>query len=180
LLLQKYDPQWKTMFHEIKEIFEKELNGLIKSVEHIGSTSVPGLAAKPIIDIDIVVKDSTNLSDIILLLEQIGYEHIGDKGIPGRESFKRSFVTPAHPRLDSIGHHLYVCSEKNVELERHLKFRDFLRANDRARLEYQKLKLILAEETNQNHNMYASLKEVRASDFIESIINNSVNYKKIK
>jgi len=170
LLVQKYNPDWKNMFQEIREIIEDKLKDLLITIEHVGSTAVPGLAAKPIIDIDIIYKNETPLSEIVSSLNELGYQHNGDQGIPGREAFKRIPENSTHPILDTIKHHLYVCSEDNDELNRHIVFRDFLLANDWARDEYQTLKLKLAEEINHDHKTYALLKETRATTFIEDII----------
>nr|WP_299218604.1 GrpB family protein [uncultured Aquimarina sp.] len=67
-------------------------------------------------------------------------------------------------------HHLYVCPKDSTELQRHLLFRNHLRKNESARLKYQNLKYELAEKANQNKKMYATLKEVFATEFINSII----------
>jgi GrpB-like predicted nucleotidyltransferase (UPF0157 family) len=174
LLIQKYNPEWKMLFLEIKDIIDSQLTGLIISVEHVGSTAVPGLAAKPIIDIDIVFKNDVDFSELTKKLKEIGYEHNGDQGISGREVFVRNLNTSIHSKLDSIKHHLYACSEGNEELVRHILFRDFLCLNESARIEYQKLKLNLSEETNHDHKKYAKLKETRASSFINDILEKAI------
>jgi GrpB-like predicted nucleotidyltransferase (UPF0157 family) len=89
LLIQKYNPEWNTMFREIKDIIEFQLTGFSITVEHIGSTSVPALAAKPIIDIDIVFKNDIEFSDLTKMLNKIGCEHNGDQGISGREEYQK-------------------------------------------------------------------------------------------
>lgn len=103
-------------------------------IEHVGSTSVEGLSAKPVIDIDVVIKDTTVLPDVISALQTIGYFHEGDLGIPGREAFK--YEGKEHLRK----HHLYVCSQDSEELKRHITFRDYLRSNPDAVEEYSKIK----------------------------------------
>ncbi|MBO7601103.1 MAG: GrpB family protein, partial [Lachnospiraceae bacterium] len=81
-----YDKKWKQNFVEIKNELAQALGELAISIEHVGSTSVEGLAAKPIIDIDVVVKKE-NINDVVSALNSIGYIHEGDLGIPGREAF---------------------------------------------------------------------------------------------
>ena len=103
-------------------------------IEHVGSTSVEGLSAKPVIDVDVVIKDTTVLPDVISALQTIGYFHEGDLGIPGREAFK--YEGKEHLRK----HHLYVCSQDSEELKRHITFRDYLRSNPDAVEEYSKIK----------------------------------------
>ena len=89
----------------------------------MGSTSVEGLSAKPIIDIDVVIKDSSYLNEAIKRLAVIGYEHEGDLGVTGREAFSYNGSQP------QPSHHLYVCPEDSPELTRHIAFRDWLRAH---------------------------------------------------
>nr|MCR5695084.1 GrpB family protein [Clostridia bacterium] len=83
-----YDEQWKQDFLMIKNELISALGQLAMRIEHVGSTSVEGLSAKPIIDIDVVIKDYTVLEEVISALGAIGYRHEGDLGIAGREAFK--------------------------------------------------------------------------------------------
>jgi GrpB-like predicted nucleotidyltransferase (UPF0157 family) len=108
------------------------LGSLVATVEHIGSTAVPDLAAKPIIDLDVVLASPTDLPEAIRLLATIGYIHEGDLGIAGREAFRSP---PGEPR-----HHLYVLTVDAHELRRHLAFRDVLRADNTLRDKYAALK----------------------------------------
>jgi GrpB-like predicted nucleotidyltransferase (UPF0157 family) len=103
-------------------------------------------------------------------LEKIGYYHNGDQGIKGREVFKRAQFAEKHKILDAISHHLYVCPIHSEELNRHILFRDFLIENGTERKQYQEIKMQLAKEAQQDGKKYALLKEVKARDFIQSII----------
>ncbi|RZK70281.1 MAG: GrpB family protein [Pedobacter sp.] len=143
--------------------------GLCISIEHVGSTAVPALAAKPIIDIDIIYNEVSDFEQIKKSLEAIGYDHNGDQGIVGREVFKRT-GQQKDAVLDRITHHLYACQYNCPELHRHLLFRDYLRKNKEARNYYQQLKYEIAEEANQDKKVYASLKELKANSFINYII----------
>ena len=129
-----YDEAWKKDFEEIKAELMAVLDGLVLSVEHVGSTSVPGLAAKPIIDIDVVIEDTDCFEKVKAALEMIGYQHEGDLGIHGREAFK--YDGKEHLRK----HHLYVCAKDSDELKRHLSFRDYLRTHSDAVKEYGRIK----------------------------------------
>lgn len=93
------------------------------SIEHVGSTSVYGLAAKPIIDIDIVINKASDLDEVIEKLNTIGYIHEGNLGIKDREAFK--YEGKEHLQT----HHLYVCPKNSEELQRHITFRNFLRTH---------------------------------------------------
>ena len=143
MLIHPYSPDWNTHFESIKNVLDKCLQGLDYTIEHVGSTAVPGLAAKPIIDIDIVFNDLSTFPLIKQALELIGYFHNGNQGIDDREVFKR-VGTKQHEVLDTIKHHLYVCSANSPALIRHLITRDYLRNNEWAKAEYQQLKYVIA------------------------------------
>lgn len=170
MLLEKYTSEWNTKFNIIKHEIEKTLSGILVAIEHIGSTSVPNLDAKPIIDIDIVFAEQLDFEKIKFGLEQIGYYHNGNQGIDDRDVFKRNGET-RHEILDSITHHLYVCPAKSRALERHILSRDFLRKNEWAKIKYQQMKYELAEKANQDKKVYAALKELNINDFIDFIVN---------
>ena len=129
-----YDERWTQDFLEIKDELSNALGQLAMEIEHVGSTSVPGLSAKPIIDIDVVIKDCALLEEIIAVLEKNGYRHEGDLGIVGREAF--GYEGKEHLKK----HHLYVCPEDSPELKRHIAFRDYLRTHPDAVREYSRIK----------------------------------------
>ena len=81
VVVEPYNIIWKQDFQNIKAEIEDALGDLALSIEHVGSTSVEGLSAKPIIDIDVVIEDRLILDDVILALKKIGYTHEGDQGI---------------------------------------------------------------------------------------------------
>ncbi len=154
---------------EIKREIEIGLHGLDYSIEHIGSTAVPNLHSKPIIDIDIIYSKQLDFEKIKWGLLKIGYYHNGNQGIEYRDVFKRN-GTLTNKILDTVKHHLYVCPSDSKALERHILSRNFLRKNDWARLKYQQQKYELAEKANQDRKVYATLKEQYLNDFIDSII----------
>ncbi|MEJ8842633.1 GrpB family protein [Lacibacter sp. H375] len=167
MLIQDYIATWAFNFQAIKTILAEALSDVLVLIEHIGSTAVPGLAAKPIIDIDIIFENNTDFNTIKNRLESIGYYHNGNQGIMNRDVFKRANESTKHTVLDSVTHHLYVCPAHSEELKRHLLFRNYLRTNEDARNEYQQLKLSLAQEVDHNQKLYAQLKEEKARPFIE-------------
>lgn len=170
MLIQTYTVNWVHDFKTIKIVLQEALQHLHVTIEHIGSTAVPGLAAKPIIDLDIVFASAVNFSEIKTRLESIGYYHNGNQGITDRDVFKRDNTLTKHKVLDSIVHHLYVCPAHSKELNRHLLFRNYLRTNEEARNQYQQLKHSIASEANQDKKQYAALKEEKAKSFIEQVI----------
>lgn len=129
-----YDEAWKNAFEEIKTEIEAEIGDLIIGIEHVGSTSVEGMSAKPCIDIDVIIKDYSVFDEIVRKLGVIGYIHEGDLGIKDREAFK--YADKSH----LMTHHLYVCPRDSEELHRHIAFRDFLRKNPEAVKEYSMVK----------------------------------------
>ncbi len=169
MLIQKYKESWVNDFNEIENVINEALINLQVSIEHIGSTSIPGLAAKPIIDVDIVFDKSVEFVEIKSRLEKLGYYHNGNQGIPNREVFKRVKLFN-HNVLDSISHHLYACPIDSAELRKHILFRNYLIANEDARIEYQNMKYEIAAEANQDKKRYAELKEVKATKFVNSIV----------
>jgi GrpB-like predicted nucleotidyltransferase (UPF0157 family) len=170
MLIHPYNKSWVSDFQTIRLILEGTLQQLPITIEHIGSTAVPGLAAKPIIDIDIIFGNDAGFHEIKNRLETIGYHHNGNQGIVDREVFKRENPFAKHDLLNSIAHHLYVCPFHSIELRRHLQFRNYLRTHVNARNEYQQLKLQIAADANQDRKLYAALKEERAKLFIENIL----------
>ena len=128
-----YDSKWVNDFNQIKGEIEEALKDLVLVVEHVGSTSVPLLAAKPIIDLDVVI-DQNDLKEVIYLLENHGYIYEGDLGLKDREAFR--YEGKEHLRI----HHLYVCPQDSKELKRHLAFRNYLRNHPNTVKEYGKVK----------------------------------------
>ena len=159
VLVLPYDEQWKQDFLKIKAELANALGQLAIGIEHIGSTSVQGLSAKPIIDIDVVIKDYTILEDVVSALSKIGYQHEGNLGIVGREAFK--YDGKEHLKK----HHLYVCSEDSPELRRHIAFRDYLRAHPETVREYSRIKEDGAKQYPDDIERYMEHK----SPFIERV-----------
>jgi GrpB-like predicted nucleotidyltransferase (UPF0157 family) len=142
-----YNEDWPKHFSQISQKITETIGSLILGIEHVGSTSVPDLMAKPIIDIDIVIESWGNLAEVISGLASIGYIHQGNLGIKDREAFKKEFTyAPFSENGPTIKHNLYVCSKDGRELKRHITFRDCLRNSESARIEYQNLKVKLAQQ----------------------------------
>ena len=175
MLIKEYTKDWIEDFEKIKQKLETVLPPTTK-IEHVGSTSVPNLAAKNIIDIDIIYFDNSDFEEIKKALEQLGYFHNGNQGVKDREVFKRrgkkidKQTNKEDKILDKITHHLYLCSSTSEELAHHLLFRNYLRKYPNARIEYQNLKYDLAQKANQDKKIYAQIKEKEATHFINSII----------
>ena len=147
IIISPYDKSWVRAFEKIKKELDCVLQGLVISIEHVGSTSVPGLFAKPIIDIDIVI-EIQDFDRVKTSLAGIDYFHIGDIGILGREAFKHE------NNQHLMEHHLYVCDKNSDELKRHIALRDFLRGNAKYRDMYSNIKNEMAEKFPHDIDSY--------------------------
>ena len=134
VVVEPYQEAWEQSFLDIRAELREAVGDLALGIEHVGSTAVRGLSAKPIIDIDIVIPEGSSFGAVVSRLEAIGYRHEGDLGIPGREAFDYS----GKEHLQK--HHLYVCPETSAELKRHIAFRDYLRRHPEAAEEYGRIK----------------------------------------
>jgi GrpB-like predicted nucleotidyltransferase (UPF0157 family) len=134
VIVLPYDKAWKSAFEEIKKEIVCAIGDLIIGIEHVGSTSVEGMSAKPCIDIDVVIEDYSKFEAVVCGLAKIGYIHEGDLGIKDREAF----AYWDKPHLQT--HHLYVCPKDSAELHRHVTFRDFLKSHADAVEQYSAVK----------------------------------------
>jgi GrpB-like predicted nucleotidyltransferase (UPF0157 family) len=153
-----YDPDWPNLFQQVRERIWPSIRDFAIAIEHVGSTSVPGLAAKPVLDIDIVIPSRNEIRLAITRLSNLGYAHRGDLGIQDREAFR----TP----VDGPTHHLYVCPSRSVALLNHLTLRDHLRAHPSDVEAYSALKKLLAEQCGGDIDSYVEGK----TDFILAIL----------
>jgi GrpB-like predicted nucleotidyltransferase (UPF0157 family) len=156
--LVPHNPDWS---HQADEEAQRIIAGLtfpIVGIYHIGSTSVAGIKAKPILDFVMEVEDLNDVIEALAEFDTLGYKNKGEYGIPGRQFFTR----------DTDGdrtHHLHVFQVGHPDIERHTVFRDFLRANPDAAREYEKLKEKLAKRFPKQSGNYTAAK----SDFILSM-----------
>lgn len=150
VVISDYDDEWPILFRQIAAPIEQALGDVAIGVEHVGSTAVPGLAAKPVIDIDIVVAEAADVPVAIEQIRRLGYVYQGDKGIAGREAFMRPPHLPPH--------HLYVVIAGNKPHTDHIRFRDYLRAHPDVAREYADLKKRLADEHRDQRERYTDAK----------------------
>lgn len=159
--LTEYDPDWPTQFREIADYLESALNDDRRdylSIQHIGSTSVSGMVAKPIVDVDIIVR-SQRMPFIIRALQTARYCHEGNKGLPGREAFRAVGVIARNlPQ-----HHLYACEAGALELIKHLSFRDYLIAHPAEARRLSQLKRQLAFQQKLSREAYIQAKSKTVS-----------------
>lgn len=157
-----YNPEWKNEFLKIKAMLDASVDDLIISIDHIGSTAIEGLAAKPIIDIDVVIDSYDIFPAVKDRLSKIGFEHEGNLGVEGREAFKKTFVD------DFMPYHIYICPKDGRGHLEHIAFRDYLNSHPEAMKAYGELKTKLAEQFRTDITSYVNAKQ----GFIQNILNN--------
>lgn len=144
-----YRPEWPEQFEQVAAELRAALVGIEAQVEHVGSTSVPGLAAKPVLDVDVIVAPP-DVAAAVVALGTIGYVHRGDLGVAGREAFH---APDSGPRR-----HVYVCESGTLNVRNHLAVRDVLRRRDDLRDEYAAVKLALAADPAMDIETYLARK----------------------
>jgi GrpB-like predicted nucleotidyltransferase (UPF0157 family) len=145
-----WKPEWPSAFESIRrELYAACALSPVRSIEHVGSTSVPGLAAKPIIDVAVVV-GRDDVGGAIDALEAVGYSYLGERGVPDRHAFSAPSNGP--PR------HVYVAVEGSLALRNHLAVRDVLRSNPELQRRYGELKLELASRDFADTDAYVAAK----------------------
>jgi GrpB-like predicted nucleotidyltransferase (UPF0157 family) len=162
-----YDPSWPETFQALRNGIAGALSGLAAAIEHVGSTAVPGLAAKPIIDIDVLLASEAMLDEAIERLARIGYTHRGNLGVPEREAFWAPAASPPH--------HLYVCPPESLEFRRHIAFRDYLRLHKEVARAYGDLKMALARQFREDRTAYNEGKTAFVLEMIAKAMANNSN-----
>ena len=152
-MLSTHDLNWFVEFDALKSVYFKTLGNLILGIEHVGSTAVPELLAKPTLDIDLVMCDYSVFDEIVAGLGSLGYRHMGDQGIYQREVFKPNGSV-------ALG----------KELHRHIKFRDALRTSADLRREYATIKKNIASRADGDRRKYAEIKESECGEFFERVL----------
>ena len=153
-----YDPGWPGLFEGLRDRLDTALAGVAHVTEHVGSTAVPGLDAKPVIDVDVVVPDGTAVGPAIKALAAAGWRHQGDLGIAGREAF----LSPA----DATCHLLYVVVAGSQPHRDHIDLRDFLRAHPGHAARYSDLEHRLAALLKTDRPAYSDGKAEMITEFL--------------
>lgn len=149
IIVVDYDASWSNQYEQEKQQILLDLGDTVTNIQHIGSTSVPGLAAKPVIDMLLGLKQIPPLPMQISSLEAIGYSYYGEFGIPGRHYFRKGI-----PHT----HQVHAVLTDGEFWERHILFRDFLRNHPKAAQRYATLKRKLAQEFEYDRTSYTNNK----------------------
>jgi GrpB-like predicted nucleotidyltransferase (UPF0157 family) len=151
IVIVDYDPAWPREFEWVRDRAGAALGDVALAIEHVGSTAVSGLAAKPVIDL-VVVVEPDQVQVAIERLSAIGYVPRGSQGVEGREVFDAPEGEPRHH------HHLYVSPTDSEELRAQLAFRDRLRESPELAAEYEALKRELAVRFRDDRPGYTEAK----------------------
>ncbi len=155
----EHSARWAEQFQVVAADLRVALADIASArVEHVGSTSVPALAAKPVLDIDVVV-DAEDVTAAVAALESVGYEHRGDLGVSGREAFH----APGPPRRN-----VYVCTAGTTNLRNHLAVRDVLRSDAGLREAYAAVKRALADDPDMDIDTYLAGKSAVLQQVLEA------------
>lgn len=158
--LEEYNPEWPDLFEKEKRLLLDTFGDRIIAIEHIGSTAIPGIPAKPIIDLNVAVPSLNVIDDFIVKLQELGYEYIPERRFADRQFFPKG---PSEKRT----HHLNLVEiTSQTGWINQLLFRDYLRAHTDIRDKYAILKRRLAKKYADNRDEYTEQK----SDFVISII----------
>jgi len=155
--LAQYSPEWAKIFEREEKLLQSSIGKYIIEIQHIGSTSIPGIVAKPIIDIGVAIGRFEGGVVCIKPLEGLGYIYNGENGIPRRHYFDKG---------DPTAYHLHMLEQDSDEWKKHITFRDFLRNNEEAAREYARLKQQLAVKFRHDRLAYTNGK----SEFVERIL----------
>jgi GrpB-like predicted nucleotidyltransferase (UPF0157 family) len=153
-----YDETWPAHFREIADDLDALLGDRVLDIQHIGSTSIPGMAAKPLIDIDVIMPTAADVIDACPLMEAAGYEPRGNRYDADIFAFMRRTATPRQ--------RIYLCPEGHDTHHRRILFRDYLRTHPQAASDYQALKLKLAEDFEYDGDGYTAAKAAFVNDIV--------------
>lgn len=148
-----HDPRWRDAFEAEARRVAEAMGENVVAVHHIGSTSIPGIYAKPVIDLLVKVRDVAEVDGRSSAMESIGYEVMGEYGIPGRRYFRKD------DREGVRTHHIHAFEAGSAEVVRHLAFRDYMLAHPADAQRYSELKRRLAEEHPQSMDGYIDGKD---------------------
>lgn len=160
--LSKYHPGWKKAFEQAKKAIQKELGERVLGIEHIGSTAIPGMSAKPILDFMVAVDSIDNYEEYIMPLKKLGYEFRRDNRIRNPQEHVLFSKGPADFRTQYLK-----LTQKNSQFwKESILFRDYLITHSDIAKEYQQLKEKLQTDHSSNRKAYTEAK----AEFIQSIV----------
>jgi GrpB-like predicted nucleotidyltransferase (UPF0157 family) len=155
--LVEYDPGWPALFAAEQQRIHDQAGTLALRLEHVGGTSIPGMCAKPVLDIAAGRPRDASTRDYVTALQRAGYEHRGERGVPGRQFFCRG-----EPRA----YHVHLVEEGGPLWRDYVAFRNFLRAHAEAARQFADLKRVLAARFSQDREAYMNAKSSHVQDIL--------------
>ncbi|TFG11015.1 GrpB family protein [Candidatus Heimdallarchaeota archaeon] len=157
--LKTYNPKWREFYEQESKVISSQISDFLVDIQHIGSTAIPGIIAKPIIDIAVAINSLENIAKIIEPLSEIGFVYRGEQGIPDRHLFIKGGE-------ELRTHHIHVMHKSHYEWKKHILFRDYLLNHPEEVQKYSELKRRLEKQFKQDRESYTESK----SEFIEGIL----------
>jgi GrpB-like predicted nucleotidyltransferase (UPF0157 family) len=155
--LVEYDARWPALFAAEQQRIRDLCGTLVLRLEHVGGTSIPGMCAKPVLDIAAGRPWETSIQDYLAALERAGYEHRGERGVPGRQFFRRG-----QPRA----YHVHLVEEDGPLWRDYVAFRDYLRAHAEATRRFADVKRVLASRFSRDREAYTSAKSSHVQEIL--------------
>jgi len=149
VFLSPYRGEWRRLYRSERARLRRDLGRRFRDIEHVGSTAVPGLSAKPVLDLALTVKDLSKIGRLVKPLEKLGYEYKGEYGLPGRHFFVRG---------KPVTHHLHFVDVGSEHWRVWLLFRDYLRAHPEEARRYEKFKRAKARKYANDRAAYTGSK----------------------
>jgi GrpB-like predicted nucleotidyltransferase (UPF0157 family) len=168
VLIEDYKIAWREAFEKERGRLSAMIGQFALAIEHIGSTAVPGLCAKPVIDIAVGIQELKAVKECIGPLSSIGYEYRGEAGLPGRHFFVKG-------SMETRTQHLHVELFNGPLWRSHILFRDYLRSHPKEAAAYAKMKRALAEKYSDDRDAYTSEK----NNYIEGIVKLALQKQKL-
>ncbi len=157
-----YDPSWPTLFAQERNRLLETARQWIEEVEHVGSTAIPGLDAKPVIDLMVGLKSMADASSCVEPLTNLGYSYWAEGAQPHHNLFVR-FVDPV---LSALTHNFHLVEADGQYWEERLLFRDYLRNHPETAKEYAELKYMLSTRHRDDREAYTAAK----ADFVSEVV----------
>ncbi len=166
VIIEDYNPRWPEMYAQEKARIEASIGAYLIDIQHVGSTSIPGLSAKPIIDIMAVIRSVSLVEECVKPLEALDYLYQGELGIPGRHYFRK----PVDISHTARAFHLHMVEKGHEQWAMYQLFREYMLLHPELVQQYDTLKRELAAKHGSDRAAYTAAK----APFIESVIRAAV------
>ena len=174
VIIVDYDPNWPQMYEQEKARIQDAIGEYLIDIQHVGSTSIPGLSAKPIIDIMPIIRDIALIPHCVQPLESLDYAYFGENGIPGRYYFRKPADIMSQPHT----YHLHVLEKGHDQWAMMLLFREYMLLHPESAQQYDLLKRELATKFGFDRVGYTDAKESFVKSIIRAAVEEAMSEKK--